>query len=164
MAQTKPRFRYYGNTGLLQTSPRTAFLSSNVDSPETNALAEKWALEKAQDGSVIISGFQSPTERVVLDTLLQNGGKAILLMAARIFPNCPRKYEDAVLGERLLIISTFPDEQVKVTRDSAEKRNQQVIDHCENIVIGCIRKGGMTERLIQSSQKEVTLLDKISRK
>ena len=46
-----------------------------------------------------------------------------------------------------------------MTRDSAEIRNRKVIDMAENIVVGCVKRNGMTERLIAKSKKPCYVLD-----
>ncbi|MDE5548023.1 MAG: DNA-processing protein DprA, partial [Clostridia bacterium] len=122
------------------------------------------ALRQAQKGYCIISGFQSEIESKVLDTILANGGYAIMVLANSIFKKCPPKYKTALDEERLLIISFFRQDQIKVTRKNAEIRNRKVIELADNIVVGCIKRNGMTENLIKETNKPCFILDQVRKK
>ena len=116
-------------------------------------------MQQAQKGRCIISGFQSAVEKKVLYTLMEHKGYAILVLARAILEQCPNKFKKYVDEGHLLILSYFDDYQKKVTRDSAEIRNRKVIDMAENIVVGCVKRNGMTERLIAKSKKPCYVLD-----
>lgn len=90
---------------------------------------------------------------------MEHKGYAILVLARAILEQCPNKFKKYVDEGHLLILSYFDDYQKKVTRDSAEIRNRKVIDMAENIVVGCVKRNGMTERLIAKSKKPCYVLD-----
>ena len=149
-----------GNKNLLKM-PKTAFLSSNISSDATLKISIEWAVSQAQKDNCIISGFQSKIERQVLDTLLENGGYAIMVLATAIFKEIPKKYKTALDENRLLILSFFGQDEVIITRQNAEIRNRKVIEIADNIVIGCIKRNGMTENLINETNKPCFVLDPV---
>lgn len=149
-----------GNENLLQKS-KTAFLCSNISSDITLNASREWAVSQTQKGNCIISGFQSKIERQVLDNILENGGYAIMVLATAIFKTCPQKYKTALDENRLLILSFFDQDEVKVTRQNAEIRNRKVIELADNIVVGCIKRNGMTENLINETNKPCFVLDPV---
>ncbi len=87
----------------------------------------KWAKMQAGMSACVVSGFQSRLEREVFDIILQHGGKAIWILASRIFRKCPAKYMKAVKEGRLLILSYFDEMQARITRGCAEQRNRKVV-------------------------------------
>lgn len=158
MNGAKENFRHIGDLKILQRK-KVSFLSSRVMSETARISAKQWALRQTQTGDAVVSGFQSPLEKEVLDILLDNGGYAIIVMSNRIFNKCPPKYQQAVTENRLLITSYFGDEQIKTTRQSAEIRNNKVIEMADTIVVGCIKREGMIEKLINSTTKPCYVLD-----
>ena len=153
-------FEYWGNINLLR-QPKTAFLCSSTISEYTQKTAKDWAITQVQNGNCIISGFQSKVEREVLNTLLENGGYAVMLLASNIFNVCPPKYITAINENRLLILSYFENKQPTATRESAEIRNRKVIDLADNLVVGCIKRNGMIEILVNETNKPCFVLDTV---
>ncbi len=147
-----------GNESLLKQT-MTAFLSSAKTNDNTANLTKKWAENQAKRGICVISGFQSAIEKQVLSVLLNNGGKAVMVLGSALFKQCPKKYKTAVSEGRLLIISYFSDEEIKTTRATAEIRNRKVLELASNIAVGCIKRGGMTEKLIYQTNKPCFVLD-----
>ena len=153
-------FKTIGNIQLMQQK-KTAFLCSLSISDRTEEISLQWALRQAEKGHCIISGFQSPVEKKVLDVLLKNNGNAIMVLPKGMFEQCPSKLKEHVDNGHLLIVSYFDDDQKIVTRASAELRNQKVIELSDNIVVGCMKRSGMTERLIARTDKPCFVLDPI---
>lgn len=151
-----------GNIGLLNV-PMVAYLCSEKASENAGTESIAWAKKQAKDAKCIVSGFQSKIEREVLDQILQNKGKAVWLLANRIFKDCPKKYQESLDEGRLLIVSYFDDSQTRVTRESAEQRNSKVVDLADRIVVGCIKRGGLTEKLISQAKKPCFILDTVRR-
>ena len=59
---------------------------------------------------------------------------------------------------RLLIISFFEDGIYRINRSNAEKRNHQVLECADTVVIGYAKKDGMIAQLINNSSKNVKIL------
>jgi len=149
------RFRHkktsIGNTALLYL-PKFAYLCSQTSAPNVRANTLKWLKSLDLDNTCIISGFHSPTERFVLDLLLKSKAKIIMVLAKQMFKNCPPKYAKAIEEGRMLIISPFSNNTNIVTKESAVKRNQYVINHSNTVILGHIRESGMLEKLINDSK------------
>ena len=154
------KFKLIGNIQLMQQK-KTAFLCSSSISDRTEEISLQWALQQVNKEHCIISGFQSPVEKKVLDVILENNGYAIMVLPRGIFERCPSKLKEHVDNGRLLIVSYFDDEQKIVTRVSAELRNQKVIELSDNIVVGCMKRSGMTERLVTQTKKPYFVLNPI---
>ena len=154
---SQQQFSYIGSISLMETE-KTAFLCSSYAPQEVRGISKKWALEQCKSDRCIISGFQSETEKDVLDTILANNGRAIMVLPCSIYEKCPPKLRNAIDNERLLIVSFFEEGQTLINRSNAEKRNRQVLDSAEEVVIGYVKKSGMLSRLIGEITKPVTVL------
>lgn len=84
-----------------------------------------------------------------------------MLLASNIFNVCPPKYITAINENRLLILSYFENKQPTATRESAEIRNRKVIDLADNLVVGCIKRNGMIEILVNETNKPCFVLDTV---
>lgn len=162
----KQNWKHIGNNDAigdraLMSKCKTAFLCSSTISDETIGISVAWACDQARRGRCIVSGFQSKAERAVLDAIVENKGYAIVVLACAMFNKCPKKYKEAVDSGHMLIISGVDNDQYKVTRASAEIRNRFVIDMADNIVIGCIKRNGMTEKLIAQTDKPCFVLESV---
>lgn len=150
---------YIGNKKLLENN-LTAFLSSDTEDEKLNAKSAKWAAEIKNDSTVtVLSGFQSHGERIVLEQILNGKANAVMLLARCLFTKCPPEYQNAVKEGRLLILSvTDNKEQFKVDYDSAFTRNMRVVSGGKKIVVGYVKKDGMLEKVLASSEKPFVLL------
>ena len=155
--RSENKFKYIGNINLMKEQ-KIAFLCSSNAPNDARSKSNKWALEQCEKKCCIISGFQSETEKKVLDILLSNKGQAIMVLPCSIYEKCPVKYETAVNDGRLLIISFFESGQYKINRASAEKRNRQVLMLADAIVIGYAQKGGMVSSLVKDTTKQKKVL------
>lgn len=151
---------HIGNIDLLNCF-KVAYLCSNIISENARRESISWVKKQIDASGCVVSGFQSRLEREVLDVILQNGGKAILILASCIFKECPKKFIKAVNEGRFLILSYFDESQTYITRECAEQRNRKVIDISDRIVIGCIKHGGLTEKLVAQTAKPCLILDTI---
>lgn len=149
-----------GNESLLQMK-KTAFLCSSTISDGTITASIEWARKQAAKGNCVISGFQSKAEQAVLNTIIEHNGYAVVVLACNMFKSCPKKLKQAVDSGRVAIFSPFKDNQFKVTRASAEIRNHYVIENADTIVVGCIKRNGMTEKLIAQTKKPCFVLETI---
>ena len=105
-------------------------------------------LETINEDTCIVSGFQSKNESKLLDLLLKNNKKIIMVLSREIYDKCPTKFEKAVNSGQMLIISPF-DNMLKVTtRDNAKIRNQFVLDTSDEIVVGDLSVGGMLDGML----------------
>ena len=104
---------YLGNKDLLKMK-KVGFLASRKISTLSILPTLDWAMQvcKKQDIAVV-SGFHSKMERDVLKILLQGECGIIVVLARGMYRKLPKQYEEAMLQNRLLIISY---EKESVTR------------------------------------------------
>lgn len=141
------RTNYIGNLKLLNNH-KIGFLSSQKSNPNTISRITEW-LDTINDDTCIVSGFQSKNESKLLDLLLKNNKKIIVVLSREIYDKCPIKFETAVKNGKMLIISPF-DNMLKVTtRDNARSRNQFVLDTSHEIVVGDLSEGGMLDSMLK---------------
>ena len=150
---------YLGYKELLKR-PLTAFLSSDSDDAKINGKIAEWGDKITQNPKItVLSGFQSTGERILLDKILSGKASAIILLARCMFKKCPEEYQKAVNEGRLLIVSDIDDETItKVDFDRAFERNMRVVNGGKQVVIGYVKKNGMVQKVLDSSQKPYILL------
>jgi hypothetical protein len=102
-----------------------------------------WAREQREKGATILCGSHSQIEKDVFEILL-NGKQPLILALARGLMKI-----EAVDQNRLLVISRFLESESRVTTERAEKRNQQIIELADELMVGYSRKGGMLNSLIK---------------
>ena len=156
-AASRKSFKYIGNSDLMKEH-KTAFLCSSNASTDVRRTSIKWAEKQCVDKNCIISGFQSEAEKDVLDVILAEKGLGIIVLPHSIYEKCPSKLQNAVNEGRLLIISFFEDGIYRINRLNAEKRNHQVLECADTVVIGYAKKDGMIAQLINNSSKNVKIL------
>ena len=150
---------YLGNKELLKR-PLTAFLSSDSEEKSINDKIAAWGDKITQNPKItVLSGFQSTGERILLDKILNGKASAVILLARCMFKKCPEEYRKAIKENRLLIVSDIDDETItKVDFDRAFERNMRVVSGGKQVVIGYIKKGGMVEKVLTSTEKPYILL------
>ncbi|MBR2116325.1 MAG: hypothetical protein IJ942_04820, partial [Alistipes sp.] len=83
-----------GNKGLLDRE-LVAFFASRNSPPQAIALATRWAHEIAKTEKIVASGFHSPVERAVLDTLLAEGCSVVVTLGRSLYRKIPAYLQDA---------------------------------------------------------------------
>ena len=156
-----------GNAGLMGL-PKTAFLSSRKVAPQDVMRCYDWAtgmrgggsagrLAPPGDGShagrvtlpCVVGGFQSALERDVLKLLLPDGGTPIVMVLARgMWRSVPMEYREAINAGRMLVVSPFSQGVVRVSKETAEKRNGWILDHCDEAVFASLDPNGSLARLV----------------
>lgn len=149
--------KYMGNMDLLRCD-KTAFLSSSQVADGTKEKIDHWLDIMELNDVCIISGFQSEMEKRVLDRLLSSKAKIIMVLAKKVFTNCPSRYKKAIEQGRMLIISPYKEVANFTTKEAAKKRNQYVVNHASRIVVGYISKGGMLDNILKECSSQVKAL------
>lgn len=117
---------YLGNTELLEKR-KVGFLASRKISTLSILPTLDWAMRVCkQKDIVIVSGFHSKMERDVLKILLQGECGIIVVLARGMYRKLPKQYEEAMLQNRLLIISYEKESVTRVSEATAHKRNNYV--------------------------------------
>ena len=117
---------YLGNKDLLKMR-KVGFLASRKISTLSILPTLDWVLKiSKQKDIVIVSGFHSKMERDVLKILLQGECGIIVVLARGMYRKLPKQYEEAMLQNRLLIISYEKESVTRVSEATAHKRNGHV--------------------------------------
>ena len=89
-----------------------------------------------QKDIVIVSGFHSKMERDVLKILFQGECGIIVVLARGMYRKLPKQYEEAMLQNRLLIISYEKESVIRISEATAHKRNgyvRKIADEMQSI-------------------------------
>ena len=144
---------YMGNTDILKLH-KTAFLCSRKVPAEIILKSYDWAKEQRKKGNCIVSGNHSQIEKDVFEILLK-GNQPLILVLARGMPiRWKPEIEKAINEKRLLVISPFEKEVKRITRETAKKRNQEMIQICDKIIVGYKTKNGQLEKLLKQIEYE----------
>ena len=133
------QIEYLGNRRLLELR-KVAFLCSRTVSSGAILRCYDWATKMADSGNVVIGGFQSKIEKDVLHFLLKGRQPVILVIARQMYKELPDELTNPMNEGRLLIKSTAPN-TVRVSKDTANKRNSYISEMADEIVFGYISRG-----------------------
>ena len=116
-----------GNPALL-AEPLLAFIASRQCPGhvfiETLERVPHWA----KAGRVLVSGFHSPLEQQVLHSLLRRQGRAVKVLARGMTAYRPQSEEcEPLASGRMLVITAFPPDMRRTTRETALARNRLVL-------------------------------------
>lgn len=150
------QIEYLGNRKLLE-SRKVAFLCSRTVGSRAILRCYDWATQIADSNNVVIGGFQSKIEKDVLHFLLKGRQPVIIVIARQMYKELPNELTNLMSEGRLLIISTSPN-AVRVSKDTANKRNSYISEIADEIVFGYISKDSSLNELFQKFKEKSTLL------
>ena len=149
-----------GNAALMER-PKIAFLSSRKVAPAAVMRCYDWVTGMRGGGGTpggsagrlappcVVGGFQSALERDVLKLLLPEGGPPIVMVLARgMWRSVPVEYRAAINAGRMLVVSPFSQGVIRVSKETAEKRNGWILDHCDEAVFASLDPDGSLARLV----------------
>lgn len=115
--------------------------------------AHEAAKEIAAQGQAAISGFQSPTEKEMLEVLLR-GVSPIVICPARGLEGMriPVAWRPKIEAGQLLVISPFPAYIKRPTTETISKRNHFVVDLASELLIVHAEPGGKVEVLAEEAR------------
>ena len=153
-------FHMLGNVALMER-PKVAFFSSRKVAPAAVMRCYDWATGMRGGGGTpggsagrlappcVVGGFQSALERDVLKLLLPDGGPPIVMVLARgMWRSVPVEYREAINAGRMLVVSPFSQGVVRVSKETAERRNGWILDHCDEAVFASLDLNGSLARLV----------------
>ena len=97
-------YDYTGNPALLDCR-KVAFFASRVVSPTVEEQVLRWAEACCATDRVVISGFQSPLEKFVLELLLKARHPVIWALGRALYRRYPPAVEEALAEQRILIFA-----------------------------------------------------------
>lgn len=144
---------YLGNKDILKLQ-KTAFLCSQKCPADIVLKSYDWAKQQRQKGNCVICGNHSQIEKDVFEILIKGKQPLILVLARGIKTRSEPEIETAVNENRLLIISPFDKEIKRITRETAEKRNERIIESSDSIMIGYKTENGQLNKLLKGKDYE----------
>ena len=142
-----------GNIRILDLH-KVAFLCSQKCPAEVVLKSYDWAKGQRKQGNCIVCGNHSQIEKDVFEILLKGKQPLILVLARGMKTIWSFEIDKAVKSNRLLIISPFENEVKRVTRQTAKKRNERIIEICDKIVVGYKTENGQLEELLNERNYE----------
>ena len=135
-----------GNLDLLALSKTALFCSARCPGSAILAAYDQAALWR-DAGRCIISGFHSPVEQECLRILLRDKQPIIICPARSLPKRIPPEWRQPLADGRLLILSAFPETEIRVTAALAHRRNEIVAAIADEAYFAHITPGGEMERL-----------------
>jgi predicted Rossmann fold nucleotide-binding protein DprA/Smf involved in DNA uptake len=103
-------------------------------------------------GVTLVGGFHSPMEQECLRLVLRGGSPVIVCPARSVADmRLQPEWKAPVQAGRLLLISTFPADVRRVTRETAMRRNAFVASLADVLFVAYAGLGGSTERLCRDA-------------
>ncbi len=142
---------YLGNKTLLKCE-KVGFFASRRILPEAVMACLDWATRMRDEGVCVMSGFQSPLEKEVLNILLKGTSPLILVLARRMWEerHIPSVFRKPLKEGRLLIVSPVAQTVVRIDSRSAEVRNRYILETSERVVVGSCSPNGNLDALLKS--------------
>ena len=143
----------WGNTDIM-TLHKTAFLCSQRCPAHIVLKSYDWAKERRKEGSCIVCGNHSQIEKDVFEILLRGKQPLILVLVRGMKKIWEPEIERAVNENRLLVVSPFEDDVKRVTRITARKKNEVMIEISDKIVVGYATENGQLEEMLEGVEYE----------
>jgi predicted Rossmann fold nucleotide-binding protein DprA/Smf involved in DNA uptake len=138
---------YLGNNNILNNN-KIGFLSSRKCPAEVVLKSYDWAKQQRAEGNCIVCGNHSQIEKDVFEILLKGNQPLIMVLARGLKQRWDKPIHQAILEKRLLIISPFKKNILRITRDTAETRNRKIIELSDKIVVGYKSNNGQLDNLL----------------
>ena len=144
-----------GNRDLLQRH-KIGFLAGSKSQALSVLPTYDWAKEIAgQENVCVISGFQSPLEKDVLDFLLNGKCGIIFVMSRKILKCVPTKYKDKYDKGEILFISLEKENVRMHGRYQSLKRNKYIAENCEELVLSSLTEESSLNQFVHLDKSNV---------
>lgn len=113
--------------------------------------------EWVKAGRVIVSGFHSPLEQQVLRSVLRRkAGRVVKVLARGMSDYRPSNDEREPLATgRMLVITAFPPDVRRTTRETALARNRLVLTLASEVVVPFFAEGSPLATLLRERNADV---------
>jgi hypothetical protein len=142
-----------GNQSIL-TLIKTAFLCSQKCPANLILKTYDWALQQREVGNCVMSGFHSKIEQDVFHFLLKGSQPIILVLGRGLKQKYPVAITEAIEQNRLLILSPFNKNIIRVNKETSLKRNEFIFNEADEVFVPFAVKGGGLESLINSYKEK----------
>ncbi|MHC1729753.1 MAG: DNA-processing protein DprA [Syntrophobacteraceae bacterium] len=145
------------------SNPLVAFFCSSKCPGQVILRVYDLARSLRDAGITVISGFHSSMERECLEFLIR-GDQPIVICPARGIDGMrlPSKWQKAISGKRLLLLSPFDPNHRRSTNALPETRNRFAADLADSVLVAHAAEGGKLEKLclvLMVQGKAVNTLD-----
>ena len=129
---------------------KIGFFASRRVPPEAVMRCLDWATRMRDEGVCVMSGFQSPLEKEVLNILLKGTSPLILVLARRMWDerHIPTLFRKPLAEGRLLVVSPVSQSIRRVDARSAAQRNRCILDHADSLFLGARDSDGSLTDLL----------------
>ena len=126
------------------------FLASRRVPPEAVMQSLDWATRMRDEGVCVMSGFQNPLEKEVLNILLKGTSPFILVLARWMWDgrHIPTLFRKPLAEGRLLVVSPVSQSIRRVDARSAAQRNRCILDHADSLFLGALDPDGSLTDLL----------------
>ncbi len=140
---------YLGNKDILKLH-KTVFLCSRKCPAEVVLKSLDWATEMKNRERCVISGFHSQIEKDVLEILLRGSQPIIIVLARGMQKRWNKEIKSAINASRILFISPYEDNVLRITQNNANKSNEIMLDLADEVYLAYATKNGNLGKLIKS--------------
>lgn len=141
---------YHGNASVLD-SQLNALLCSKACPGDKIIEAIDLAQRSRAENRAVISGFHTPVEKECLRIFLRGPQRIVICPARGLDPfQLPADWQMKFKRGELLIVSSFDSSVRRPTKETAELRNQLVVDLATKVTIIHASRGGALERAIRN--------------
>ena len=112
----------------------------------------EWAKKQRAEGNCVVCGNHSQIEKDVFEILLKGKQALVLVLPRGMKKRWDKSWLENVEKGRLLIVSPFGQEVTRVTRETAIKKNETIIDLSEQITVGYKSPGGQLDKLLTDKE------------
>ena len=138
---------YLGNENILKHH-KTGFLSSRKCPAEVVLKSYEWAKKQRAEGNCVVCGNHSQIEKDVFEILLKGEQPLLLVLPRGLKKRWDKNWIENIEKRRLLIISPFDKEVVRITRETAIKKNEMILNLSQQVTLGYVTKNGQLYKLL----------------
>ena len=129
---------YLGNKELLNIQKVGILASRKISSLSVIPILD-WATDIYKNADLaVISGFQSLLEQKVLNILLRGKCNVIVVLSRGMYKKLPKKYEEAMQQNRLLIVTQEKENITRTSEQAAQRRNEYICNISDNITFASV--------------------------
>lgn len=147
---------YDGNPALFKLQ-KVAFLSSNDLYPQLSDVISRWIVKVKREKRVIVSGFMSAPERLVLSLAIKENLPVIAVLNRGLSEKIPKDWETHFNNGKMARVTVFNEKITVPSEASSFLRNQLVIDMSDSLTVGNVKKGGKTDSLLKCNESRTFL-------
>ncbi|MCC8039336.1 MAG: hypothetical protein LIP02_14560 [Bacteroidales bacterium] len=149
---------WLGNHKLLKRKEVIGFFASRHTVPGSVLPTLDWAhAMERRDDATVMSGFQSPMEREVLDILLQGQCGIAMVLNRKIYSQIPPRFRQAYDAQRLLFLS-LENSSMRPSTIQAAHRNEYIASCATTLVFSSVTPTSSLYPLTQSHPTPPILL------